>query len=130
MKLHVIILFVVVILAAACSRTVYIPVETLRRDSIVVANHVVDSVIMADTVIVTVGADTVFRTETRRRDRIRLVRDTIRISSADTVRIMIPAETPSRRKDGTPGLGAIVCATVLVAAVYLLKKRKIFGGCW
>jgi len=130
MKRHSIILFIVAVLATACSRTVYIPVETLRCDSIVVANHVVDSVIMADTVIMTVGADTVFRTEIRRRDRIRFVRDTVRVSSVDTVKIIIPAEMPSRRKDGAQGLGVIVCVAALVAVVYLFKKRKFFGGCW
>lgn len=130
MKPHAPLLFAVAMAACSCARTVYVPVESARRDSIVTVNHVVDSVILADTVIITSRADTVFRTETRRRDRIRLVRDTIRTSSVDTVKIIVPAPPSSSKESTKSRLWSVIGFGVLVAVAYLLKKRKFFGGCW
>ena len=123
----VILLFVAAV-AASCSRTVYVPVETVRRDSVAVVSVVVDSVLISDSVVIEARADTVFKTVTRRRESVRLVHDTVRVAVADTVRVTLPP--PSRPAAGGRGVPWWVCPVAFVAVIYLLKKRKFFNSCW
>ncbi len=123
-----IILFVFFVLAAACTRTVYVPVETVRRDSVVAVSARVDSVLIADSVVIEARADTVFKTVTRRRETVRLVHDTVRVAATDTVRITLPP--PSSPRSATRGVPWWMCLFALAAVLYLLKKRKNFNSCW
>lgn len=121
-------LFVFFILAASCTRTVYMPVETVRRDSVVAATVKVDSVLIADSVVIEARADTVFKTVTRRRETVRLVHDTLRVAAADTVRITLPP--PSSPRSAAGGVPWWMCLFAMAAVIYLLKKRKNFNSCW
>lgn len=121
-------LFVFFVLAVSCTRTVYVPVETVRRDSVVAVSARVDSVLIADSVVIEARADTVFKTVTRRRETVRLVHDTVRVAATDTVRITLPP--PSSPRSATRGVPWWMCLFALAAVLYLLKKRKNFNSCW
>ncbi len=78
-----------VLLLSSCARKVYVPVETVRVDTLVKLAVRVDSVRLTDSVYVSekVVGDTVFivRTRTQWRERVKLVTDTVYRSRVDTV---------------------------------------------
>ncbi len=82
-------LLLLVLLLSSCARKVYVPVETVRVDTLVKLAVRVDSVRLTDSVYVSekVVGDTVFivRTRTQWRERVKLVTDTVYRSRVDTV---------------------------------------------
>lgn len=82
-------LLLLVLLLCGCARKVYVPVETVRVDTLVKLAVRVDSVRLTDSVYVSekVVGDTVFivRTRTQWRERVKLVTDTVYRSRVDTV---------------------------------------------
>jgi hypothetical protein len=75
---------------AACNKTVYVPVESVRteyRD-----NYLRDSVYLLDSVFVKEKGDTVWIEKYKYLYRDRLLKDSICIS--DTIRVPFPVETP------------------------------------
>jgi hypothetical protein len=86
-----ILIFILLIAAfAACNKTVYVPVESVRteyRD-----NYLRDSVYFLDSVFVKEKGDTVWIEKYKYLSRDKLVRDSICLN--DTVRVPFPIETP------------------------------------
>lgn len=79
-------------IAAACGKTVYVPVESgaVRTDTVYSAKFRTDSVMLRDSVSVRQKGDTVF--ETRYRDRYRVSEriDTLYLSVTDSVKVPVP----------------------------------------
>lgn len=120
-----------------CTKTVYVPTETVRteyRDRAVEALRV-DTVALRDSVAVYVSDDTVKITKYRERWRTRIVErhDTATIVKTDSVAIPYPVERKLTRWEQTKqdiggmAIGAIGVA-VLAVAVWLAwivyKKRR------
>lgn len=103
MKKALIILLVTALLigAAACTRTVYVPTYAASTDTAYIAKERVDTVaVTVDRLIERNAAgDTVRITELRDRWRVSLRRDTVYRIRADTVRVAAaaPAATPGGR---------------------------------
>ena len=91
-----------VLLLSSCSRSVYVPVETVRVDTFVKTAVRVDSVRLTDSVYVserTVG-DTVYvvKTRTQWRDRLQLRVDTVYRSQTDTVTKVVEVVVEKKAK--------------------------------
>ena len=93
---------VLVLLLSSCSRSVYVPVETVRVDTFVKTAVRVDSVRLTDSVYVserTVG-DTVYvvKTRTQWRDRLQLRVDTVYRSHTDTITKVVEVVVEKKAK--------------------------------
>ena len=120
---------VLVLLLSSCSRSVYVPVETVRVDTFVKTAVRVDSVRLTDSVYVserTVG-DTVYvvKTRTRWRDRLQLRVDTVYRSQTDTITkvVEVVVEKKAKRRKMWPWLlGALAVGVVFFTFASLLSR--------
>lgn len=125
---------ITVLLAPAtcsCSRVQYVPVETVRTDSLYFNTVSTDSVYVMDSVLVVKG-DTVTEYRYRYLYRYKDRTDTVYINRTDSVRVPYPVEVErklslwQRVKVGLGGYAiAAVMITVLIVfgrTVYRLKK--------
>lgn len=88
-------LLTLALLMAACSKKVYVPVErtVVRTDSVAVHRadsltrllHTRDTLVIRDSITTTVRGDTVYKEAWRIRDRVSVMRDTLRIGSGFTL---------------------------------------------
>ena len=110
-------------LAVGCTTTQYVPVESVRVDSVYIAKVERDSIYERDSVFVTMKADTVFLSRVQYKYRDRYVRDTVSVVSCDTVTKVVEVEKPlsfwQRKKQE---LGGVAMFLVLLLAIILLKK--------
>ena len=115
-----------------CKTVRYVPVETVRTDSVYVDRWQRDSVYVRDSVWVNrwTAGDTVYQDKVvyKWRYRDRWLRDTLRILRYDTVETPVPVERElgwleqTRLKLFWPMVAAVV---VLPVAVWWLVKRKV-----
>ena len=120
---------VLVLLLSSCSRSVYVPVETVRVDTFVKTAVRVDSVRLTDSVYVserTVG-DTVYvvKTRTQWRDRLQLRTDTVYRSQTDTITkvVEVVVEKKAKRRKVWPWLlGALAVGVVFFTFASLLSR--------
>ena len=120
---------VLVLLLSSCSRSVYVPVETVRVDTFVKTAVRVDSVRLTDSVYVserTVG-DTVYvvKTRTQWRDRLQLRIDTVYRSQTDTITkvVEVVVEKKAKRRKMWPWLlGALAVGVVFFTFASLLSR--------
>ena len=118
-----------VLLLSSCSRSVYVPVETVRVDTFLKTAVRVDSVRLTDSVYVserTVG-DTVYvvKTRTQWRDRLQLRVDTVYRSQTDTVTkvVEVVVEKKAKRRKMWPWLlGALAVGVVFFTFASLLSR--------
>lgn len=117
------------VLLYGCSRRVYVPVETVRVDTLVKLAVRVDSVRLTDSTYVserTVG-DTVYivKTRTQWRDRLQLRVDTVYRSQTDTVTkvVEVVVEKKAKRRKVWPWLlGALAVGVVFFTFASLLSR--------
>ena len=113
----------------ACRSVRYIPVESVRHDSVVTILHHRDSIYQHDSVYIKEKADTVLieRWHTRWRDRVS--HDTMYISKTDTIRVPVPVERKLSKAErtyitiGKWSVGA-VAGLVLAAICFIFYKRR------
>ena len=117
-------IIIAVILLMGCSKTIYVPVESVRVDTFVKSAVHVDSVRLTDSVYViekTLG-DTVYivKTKTQWRDRVRLVTDTIYRSKVDTITKIV--EVPAKKSGIKISPWLIISAFLAIIAIFVVKK--------
>lgn len=121
-----------VLLLSSCSRSVYVPVETVRVDTFLKTAVRVDSVRLTDSVYVserTVG-DTVYivKTRTQWRDRLQLRVDTVYRSQTDTITkvVEVVVEKKAKSRKVWPWLfGALAVGVVFFTFAALLTHRYL-----
>lgn len=113
----------------ACRSVRYIPVESVRHDSVVSILHHRDSIYQHDSVYINEKSDTVLieRWHTRWRDRVS--HDTLYINNVDTIRIPVPVErklTKAERTYITIGKWSVgaVAGLVLAAICFIFFRRR------
>ena len=124
-------LFAIIILLASaicsCRSVKYVPVETMRSDTLYVNRLQRDSVYVADSVYVREKGDTVQIVRTRYIDRWRVRTDTLRMISNDTIRVPYPVERELTRwqriKLDIGGIAIGVATAALLAIVVWLVLR-------
>ena len=113
----------------ACRSVRYIPVESVRLDSVVTILHHRDSIYQHDSVYIKEKADTVLieRWHTRWRDRVS--HDTLYMSKTDTIRVPVPVERKLSKAErtyitiGKWSVGA-VAGLVLAAICFIFFRRR------
>ena len=113
----------------ACRSVRYIPVESVRHDSVVTILHHRDSIYQNDSVYIKEKADTLLieRWHTRWRDRVS--HDTLYMSKTDTIMIPVPVErklTKAERTYITIGKWSVgvVAGLVLAAICFIFFRRR------
>ena len=126
-------LFGLLALFAGCRSVEYVPVETVRRDTVAVIQVRADTFVRIDSIHVREKGDTVWmeRYRTVWRDRWRA--DTVFISRADSVQVPVPVEKPLTRWQQfrlDVGGYAIFAVAVLILIVFgrMVYKLKKGGG--
>ena len=108
-----------------CTTTKYVPVETVRVDSIFVAKVERDSIYERDSIFLAVKADTVFKTSLKYVYRDRIVRDTVSMLRCDTIVKIVEVEKPlSFWQQKKMKLGSVAMWIVpLLAGIIIFIKR-------
>lgn len=126
------ILFWVVVVTACCAlfscRTVYVPVETVRTDSIFIKQYERDSIHTHDSVFVKSKADTIYINHWRTVYRDRVVRDTVFESRVDSVQNVVEVEKKLTKWQQTKmdvGAGVLYAVPVLIAVGLYILYRKL-----
>lgn len=122
---------VIITLLCGCKTVRYVPVETVRTDSVTVDRFIRDSVYLRDSVYVNrwTQGDTVFvdKVSVKWRYRDRWRRDTVAVVRRDSVEVAVPVEKPlgwwqqARLKLFWPLVAVVV---VLMVAVWGMVRRK------
>ena len=132
MKLYIYIIIILLTPAIwSCRSTRYVPVETVKHDSVYFNKVVRDSIHVKDSVLVIVKGDTVteFRYKYVYRDKAKT--DTAYVSRTDTIRVPYPVEaklTKWQQFRMDVGGYAVVAVVVLVFAIvgcslYRIRKK-------
>lgn len=126
MKAFLYSLIVFIIFMTCACRTEYIPIETVRTDSIFLANLQKDSIYIKDSVFVRQENDTVWKEKYKQIYKYVLQRDTVFISRIDSVQVPVPVEKKIgfwEQKKQEAGL--IIIGMVITLAILLLRKWMI-----
>lgn len=118
-----------VILLASCTSTKYVPVESVKHDSVYVNQIVKDSVYVKDSVLIVKG-DTITEYRYKYIYQYKDRTDTLYITKTDTIRVPYPVERPLTRweqlKDRAGGVVMFVLIITLLIVfgklVYKMKK--------
>lgn len=130
---YIVIALMALIMICSCSRSVYVPVETVRHhtDTLRLTRLRVDSVFMHDSVAVMMRGDTVYIAKYRDRFRYRTHTDTVYKAVIDTARISVPYPVErqlSRWENVKQEVGGLAIGSVLVAiciaVIWLIKKYR------
>lgn len=111
----------------SCARVQYVPVETIKTDSVRVVDVQRDSIYVQDSVIVREKADTIFVTRWRTEYRDRVVRDTVFESRVDSVTNVVEVERDFTTWESLCfSIGRVmltISAFVLVYKLYILFRK-------
>lgn len=121
------ILSVYCLVLCGCRSVKYVPVETVKHDSVLVQKHVRDSILLRDSVIVERKGDTVYLRSVKYEYRYRYLRDTAYVSRTDSVQVPYPVEKPLTRWQQTKmdigGIGLLIAAVALLALIVWIAVR-------
>lgn len=113
-------------LLAGCSRVQYVPVETVRRDSVVQVVERRDSIHVRDSVAVYVKGDTVHADRWRTIYKEVARRDTVYKETRDTVAVPYPVERRATwRERARNWAGGIAVVAVLGFGLAWLLRRTL-----
>lgn len=129
MKLIHLFIAIILLTPAICScRTVrYVPVESVRSDTLYVNRLQRDSVHVADSVFVREKGDTVQIVRTRYVDRWHTLSDTLRMVGNDTIRVPYPVEKELTRWEKTQIHGFRILVLALIVALIWKFKTPIIS---
>ena len=113
------------IFVGGCTSVKYVPVETVRVDSVFVAKVERDSIYERDSLFVAVKSDTVFLSRVQYRYRDRFVRDTVSVLRCDTVTKVVEVEKPLSfwQQKKLELAGIVMWVIPLLAGVVILVRR-------
>lgn len=119
------ILIAILVMAAGCTRKIYVPVENtvIRTDTVYSAKFRIDSVILHDSVAVMQKGDTVFMSKYRDKIHVKLMRDTVFKTRYDSVTISKPYPVEKKLtkwQKAKLDLGGIAIGVTAVLIVFLL----------
>ena len=120
----------IVCLLCGCKQVQYVPVETVRLDSIYLTQTLRDSIYKYDSIYVRDKGDTVFVDRYRYLFVDKLRRDTMYISRIDTLRVPYPVEKELTRWQqfrldvGGYAIFAVVIVILIVVGYMVYKLKK------
>lgn len=129
--LYLIIPYIILSSLAGCKSVQYVPVETVRTDSIYVDRYQRDSIYQRDSVFVNrwIAGDTIYQDKVVwkyvYRDKVKY--DTVAILRSDTLRVPYPVESrlstweKIRLKVGGWAIGCMVI-TIIIFSIYIIRN--------
>ena len=129
-----VLLLVAALILGACRSVQYVPVESVRHDSVVTILYQRDSIYQHDSVYIKEKADTVLIERWHTRWRNRVSHDTLYMSKTDTIRVPVPVErklSKSERTYITIGKWSVgVVAGLILAAICFIffRRRRKFSS--
>lgn len=123
----VILLALAVLCMMSCTTTQYVPVETVRTDSVRIVDVRRDSVYVMDSVIVKSKADTVYVTRWRTEYKEALRVDTFLVERIDTLNTIVEVEKKLSKWQQTKmdvGAGVLYAVPILIALFILYRRLK------
>lgn len=132
--LFLIIPYIILSLLAGCKSVQYVPVETVRTDSIYVDRYQRDSIYQRDSVFVNrwIAGDTIYQDKVVwkyvYRDKVKY--DTVAILRSDTVRVPYPVERrlttweQVRLNVGGWAIGAVIIFILIVVGIIVYKLKQ------
>lgn len=109
----------------SCAKTIYVPVESVKLDSVYFNRHTRDSIYIKDSVFVSSKGDTVFLNKWHTVYRDRIVRDTLYKSVCDTTTVVRTVQrefTKFERLKMDVGAG-VLFAIPIILCLYILYRR-------
>lgn len=132
--LFLIIPYIILSLLAGCKSVQYVPVETVRTDSIYVDRYQRDSIYQRDSVFVNrwIAGDTIYQDKVVwkyvYRDKVKY--DTVAILRSDTVRVPYPVERrlttweQVRLNVGGWAIGVVIIFILIVVGIIVYKLKQ------
>lgn len=108
----------------SCRTTRYIPVETIKTDTLYIAKLKVDSVYHRDSVYVETKGDSVTIYKERYITKIEQLHDTIRSYGVDTVRVVITQNSESSKNSPFEYAKIIVIMLAIFALISISKRYR------
>ena len=124
-----IILLIIITALFGCSTVKYVPVETVKRDSIYQNKIQVDSLYIRDSIYVDRSGDTVYLYKYKYVYKYRNLRDTAYISRIDSIQVPYPVVTEKITNRLTPwqrfiqGLGYICMGAIIGFAAFRMFRK-------
>lgn len=115
---------IVALMLCSCRTTRYIPVETIKTDTMYIAKLKVDSVYHRDSVYVETKGDSVTIYKERYITKIEQLHDTIRSYGVDTVRIVITPSSESSKNSPFENAKIIVIMLAIFALISISKRYR------
>lgn len=116
------------LLAMMCScRTQYVPVETVKTDSVRVVDVQRDSIYVLDSIFVREAHDTIYITKWRTEYKEALRVDTFHVQRIDTINTIVEVEKKLTKWQQTKmdvGAGVLYAAPILIAIFIIYWKLK------
>ena len=112
----------------SCTNVRYVPVESVKTDSIYINKLQVDSIYMQDSVYIREKGDTIYMYKFKYLDRYKLLTDTMYVNRTDTICNVVEIEKPLTKWQkvkldmGGFAFGGIVVLGII--AIFALIKRK------
>lgn len=111
----------------SCQSVRYVPVETVKTDSIRVVDVQRDSIYVQDSVIIRTKADTVYVTKWRTEYREALKVDTFLVQRVDSINTVVEVEKKLTRVQQLKmdvGTGVLYAVPILIVLFILYRKLK------
>ena len=127
---RVLYLFVLLLTMAACKSVKYVPVETVKTDSIYLSKLIRDSIYVHDSIYVKEKNDTVFQYRYKYIYKDVAVHDTAYIERTDTISVPYPIEAQLTKwekfkmKTGTITIIAVIIIILIVFGRFVYRLRK------
>ena len=116
-------LLYVCLMIVSCRSVKYVPVETVKTDSVYVNKVQRDSIRLQDSIFVFVKGDTVRIEKYKYLYRDRVVRDTVYKVQCDTIRVPYPVEKPlTRWQKWKLDLGGFAMAAIAIAVLVVVGR--------
>lgn len=124
----VVLLALAILCMMSCTTTQYVPMETVRTDSVRVVDIKRDSIFVTDSLIIREKADTVYVTRWRTEFREVLRMDTLQVLRVDSVNTIVEVEKKLSRWQKTQmdvGAGVMYAVPILIAVGLYILYRKL-----
>lgn len=115
-------------LVCSCSTVKYIPVETLKTDSVYINVLQRDSIFVQDSVYIREKADTVYITRWRTEYKEALRVDTVQVVRTDSIQTIVEVEkklTKVQQLKMDVGAGVLYAVPILIAVGLFVLYRKL-----
>lgn len=112
----------------SCTSVRYVPVESVKTDSIYINKLQVDSIYMQDSVYIKEKGDTIYMYKYKYLNRYKLLTDTMYVCKTDTIYNVVEVEKPLSKWQkvkldlGGFAFGGIV--VLIIIAIFAVIKRK------